>query len=143
MFIGEHNHNIDDKGRLQVPVKWRPKLADGAVITKGFDGSLKLYPASVWVEIATKLASLPQSDPNARAYVRQTLAGAVDVELDKAGRVVVPPYLRQFASLQKNVTLAGLHSHIEVWDSKLWDQYQGGIDQGTADFSQALKEIGI
>lgn len=143
MFIGEHQHNIDDKGRLQVPVKWRPKLAEGAVITKGFDGSLKFYPASTWAEIAEKLATLPQSDPHARAYVRQTLAGAVDVELDKAGRVVVPPYLRQFATLSKNVTLAGLHSHIEVWDTKRWDGYQSSIDQGTADFSQALKDIGI
>jgi MraZ protein len=143
MFIGEHLHNIDDKGRLQVPVKWRPKLAEGAVITKGFDGSLKFYPASTWAQIAEKLAVLPQSDPHARAYVRQTLAGAVDVELDKAGRVVVPHYLRQFASLSKNVTLAGLHSHIEVWDAKKWESYQAGIDQGTADFSQALKDIGI
>jgi len=143
MFIGEHHHSIDDKGRLQVPGKWRSKLAEGAVITKGFDGSLKFYPLSEWTQIAEKLSQLPQSTPSARAYVRQTLAGAVDVELDKAGRVVIPPYLRQFAHLQKQVVLAGLHNHIEVWEAAVWERYQSGIDQDSAEFTQALKEIGI
>ncbi len=143
MFIGEHAHSIDEKGRLQVPVKWRSKLAEGAVITKGFDGSLKFYPISVWQGIAEKLAQLPQSQPMSRAYVRQTLAGAVDVELDKLGRVVIPPYLRQFAHLQKQVTLAGLHDHIEVWDAKTWEGYQETIDQGSAEFNETLREIGI
>ena len=143
MFIGEHQHSIDDKGRLQVPVKWRSKLAEGAVITKGFDGSLKFYPLQEWQEIAEKLSKLPQSESSARAYVRQTLAGAVDVELDKLGRVMVPSYLRQYAHLEKQVTLAGLHSHIEVWDSAVWNRYQSGIDQDSEQFTQVLKEIGI
>lgn len=143
MFIGEHQHNLDDKGRLQVPVKWRPKLAGGAVITKGFDGSLKLYPLEEWAVIAERLAALPQSEPNARAFVRQTLAGAVDVSLDKLGRIVVPPYLRQYASIRKQTVLAGLHSHVEVWDADAWANYQDGIDQDTPEFTQTLKEIGI
>ncbi len=143
MFIGEHQHSIDEKGRLQVPVKWRSKLAEGAVITKGFDGSLKFYPLPVWGEIAEKLSQLPQSEPSARAYVRQVLAGAVDVELDKLGRVLLPPYLRQYAHLKKQVTLAGLHNHIEVWDSATWESYQGTIDQDSDDFTRTLKEIGI
>ena len=144
MFIGEYRHNIDDKGRLQVPVKWRSKLAaEGAVITKGFDGSLKFYPRTVWEEIASKLASLPQSQPDARAYVRQTLAGAVDVEIDKLGRILVPPYLRQFAHINKQVVLAGLHDHIEVWDEDAWSHYLTTIDQDSPHFSETLKEMGI
>jgi len=143
MFIGEYRHNIDEKGRVQVPVKWRSRLAEGAVITKGFDGSLKFYPASQWQEIAAKLANLPQSQPEVRAYVRQTLAGAVDVELDKLGRVVVPLYLRQYAHLSKQTVLAGLHDHIELWDEATWNSYIGGIDSGTAEFAETLKEMGI
>ena len=143
MFIGEHQHSIDDKGRLQLPVKWRSQLADGAVITKGFDGSLKFYPVHAWKEIAEKLAALPQSQPSSRAYVRQTLAGAVDVELDRLGRVVIPAYLRQFASLEKHSVLAGLFDHIEVWNANVWTKYQDGIDQNTDEFRTTLKEIGI
>ena len=143
MFIGEHNHSIDEKGRLQVPGKWRSKLAEGAVITKGFDGSLKFYPVAEWQGIAEKLSALPQSEPSARAYVRQTLAGAVDVELDKLGRVIIPQYLRQYAHLNKQVTLAGLHNHIEVWDQEKWNRYQSGIDQESDSYTQTLKEIGI
>lgn len=143
MFIGEYRHSIDEKGRMQVPVKWRSKLAEGAVLTKGFDGSLKCYPAAVWQGIAARLAALPQSQPEARAFVRQTLAGAVDVEIDKLGRVLVPAYLRQFGNLQKQVVLAGLHDHIEVWDEATWTTYLSKIDQESPAFSETLKEMGI
>jgi MraZ protein len=143
MFIGEYRHNVDDKGRLQVPAKWRSKLAEGAVVTKGFDGSLKLYPISVWQVIAEQLTQLPQSQPAARAYVRQTLAGAVDVELDKLGRIIVPGYLRQYASIHKATVLAGLHDHVEVWEEGAWEKYIAGIDQQNPEFNQTLQEMGI
>src|ERR1044072_2749037 len=123
MFIGQHSHSIDEKARLQLPMKWRSKLAAGAVITKGFDGSLKLYPMDVWQDIASKLANLPESQPAVRAFKRLVLAGAVDVELDKLGRVVLPAYLRQYAALGKQVILAGLQNHIEVWDTATWESY--------------------
>lgn len=143
MFIGEFRHSIDDKGRLQVPVKWRSRLAEGAVVTKGFDGSLKFYPLSVWQEIAANLAALPQGQPEVRAYVRQTLAGAVDVEIDKLGRILLPSYLRQYAELGKQVVLAGLHDHIEIWEEKAWATYLSNIDQNSSAFTESLKELGI
>jgi MraZ protein len=143
MFIGEHRHSIDDKGRLQVPAKWRVQLAEGAVVTKGFDGSLKLYPVKKWQEIAENLAVLPQSQPASRAFVRQTLAGAVDCEPDKLGRFVIPGYLRQFATLSKDAVLAGLADHIEIWDVKAWDSYQAKIDSSSPEYVQTLTDIGI
>ncbi len=143
MFIGEHRHSIDDKGRIQVPVKWRGQLAEGAVVTKGSDGSLKLYPASLWQDIAADLSNLPQSQPAARAYVRQTLAGAVDLEPDKLGRFVIPSYLRQFASLGKETVLAGLADHIELWDVKAWEKYNDSIDTTSKEYVQTLTDIGI
>jgi MraZ protein len=143
MFIGEHRHNMDEKGRLQVPVKWRSKLAEGAVLTKGFDGSLKCYPLAVWQGIAERLAALPQSQPEARAYVRQTLAGAVDVELDKLGRMVLPQYLRQYAGLAKQTVLAGLHDHFEIWQDQSWNDYVSGAAIDDPAYAQVLKDMGI
>jgi len=143
MFIGQHNHNIDDKGRVQLPAKWRSQLAAGAVITKGFDGSLTLYPLPVWEDIAAKLAALPQSQPAARAYVRLILGSAVDVELDKNGRVIIPAYLRDYAKLDKPITLTGLKDRVEFWSTSVWEKYQDAIDQDSEDFRQTLKEIGI
>ena len=143
MFIGEYRHTIDEKGRVQVPAKWRSKLAEGAVVTKGFDGSLTVYPLSAWSEIAAKLAALPQSQPQARAFVRQTLAGAVDVEIDKLGRVLLPTYLREYAQLSKNVVVAGLHDHAEIWDETRWNTYVAAIDQEDPTFSETLTEFGI
>lgn len=143
MFIGEHRHSIDEKGRLQVPAKWRGQLAGGAVVTKGFDGSLKLYPVALWEELAANLSKLPQSQPASRAFVRQTLAGAVDLEPDKLGRFVIPQFLRQFASLGKETLLAGLADHIEIWDVKAWEQYQSKIDPTASDYIQTLTDIGI
>ena len=143
MFIGEHHHSIDEKGRVQVPAKWRSKLAEGAVVTKGFDGSLNLYPLSEWSEIAQKLAALPQSQPSVRAYVRQTLAAAVDVELDKLGRIVIPPLLKGFANLKKAVVLAGLHDHIELWDTSGWDRYVNSIDGNSPELAATLQNLGL
>lgn len=143
MFIGEHHHSIDEKGRLQVPSKWRSRLAEGAVVTKGFDGSLKFYPLSVWQDIAERLSQIPQSQPEARAYVRQTLAGAVDVDLDKLGRINIPGYLREYASVGKQVILAGLYDHIEIWDEKRWEEYQSRIDTDNPSLGDSLKEYGI
>lgn len=143
MFLGEHRHSIDDKGRLQVPAKWRGQLAEGAVVTKGSDGSLKLYPAGVWQEKAAALAELPEGQPAIRAFVRQRLAGAVDQEPDKLGRFVIPPYLRQFADIKKETVLAGLNDHIEIWDAKKWEQYQKDIDTDSPEYVQALSDIGI
>jgi len=128
---------------LQIPVKWRLALGGGAVITKGFDGSLKCYPTAVWQEIAANLAQLPQSQPQVRAYVRQTLAGAVDVELDKLGRVVIPAYLREYAALNKAVVVAGLHDHLEVWDATAWERYVAAVDPQSPELSAALQELGI
>ena len=143
MFIGEYHHTIDDKSRLQIPAKWRAKLDGGAVLTKGFDGSLMCYPAIVWLKISEKLATLSQADQIARAYVRQTLSGAVDVELDKLGRIVLPNYLKIYSSLTKPVVLAGLSDHFEVWDEKAWQLYIEQTDISGPQATTALSIIGI
>src|SRR5581483_1224066 len=97
MFIGEYSLNMDNKGRMAVPAKFRANLNAGAVLTRGLDKSLFLYPKAQWDQIAQKLAALPISQANSRAFARLMLAGAWDVEIDKQGRMIVPEYLRKFA----------------------------------------------
>lgn len=143
MFIGEHRHNLDDKGRLQLPSRWRARLADGLVVTKGFDGALSVYPMGEWQGILEHLQSLPQADPASRAYVRQTLAGAVDIEPDSQGRFVLPPFLRSFAGLEREVVVAGLGDHLELWGPRQWDAYQKGMDISDPAHTESLKEAGI
>jgi len=142
MFIGEYLHNIDEKGRLAIPVKFRRELAK-AVVTKGLDGCLVIYPAVEWKKLADKLAALPISQANTRAFSRLMLAGAMDIEVDKQGRVVLPDYLRKFASLNKQVVVAGLYNRVEIWDGAKWDKYRQGVEAGSNDIAEQLGELGV
>ena len=108
MFIGEYQHSLDDKGRLQVPVKFRSDLKVGAVVTRGLDNCLFLYTRRAWEELAKRLANLPISRANTRAFARLMLAGAMDVEIDSQGRVLFPYFLRHFSSLKRPVGVGGV-----------------------------------
>src|SRR6185503_7926694 len=124
MFIGEYSLSMDNKGRMAVPAKFRQTLGSGAVLTRGLDKSLFLYPKKQWEGIALKLAALPISQANSRAFSRLMLAGAFDVEIDKQGRMIIPDYLRKFAGLTKKVVMAGLYDRLEIWDEATWAQYK-------------------
>ena len=143
MFIGEYQHNLDQKGRLAVPVKFRAKLAKGAVVTKGLDNCLFLYTKGEWEKLATKLASLPISKSNTRAFARLMLAGAMDVQLDKQGRIVLPEYLRKFAALKKKSIIAGLYNRLEIWDEANWNKYKTGTEKQSSDIAEALEGLEV
>ena len=143
MFIGEYSHTIDNKGRLAIPVKMRAKLFDGAVVTKGLDACLFIYPKNEWDAMARKLASLPISDKKARAFSRMMLAGAMEVEFDKQGRVLLPGYLRKYANLKSNAIIAGLYNRIEVWNEKAWNKYKDESNADSDEVSEHLSELGI
>jgi len=143
MFIGEYQHNIDEKGRLAVPVKFRNKLAKGAVVTKGLDNCLFLYTKSEWEKLATKLASLPISKANTRAFGRLMLAGAMDVQLDKQGRIILPEYLRKFAAMKKKTIIAGLYNRLEIWDEQAWEKYKKGTEKQSSDIAEALEGLDV
>lgn len=138
MFIGEYIHNIDDKGRLAVPVKFRNRLSGGAVVTKGLDNCLSLYPQDAWEKQADKLANLPQTQSKSRAYARFVLAGAFPVEIDKQGRVNVPPMLRKFAGISGQVIVTGLGDHIEIWAKDAWEKYSTSVEQDSINIAEEL-----
>lgn len=143
MFIGEYAHSVDDKGRLAIPVKFRASLNTGAVVTKGLDDCLVVYPKKAWSELAQKLASLPISQKNTRAFSRLMLAGAMDLELDRQGRVVLPDYLRKFAGLDKKVIVTGLYNRLEIWDEKKWQSYRSGVEGKSSDIAEQLGELAV
>jgi len=143
MFIGEYSHSIDQKGRMAIPAKMRGKLSDGAVVTKGMDNCLFVYPRIEWEKLAEKLANLPISDNKARAYARSVLAGAMELEFDKLGRVLIPGYLREFANLGNSVTVAGLYNRIEIWNEKAWKEYKLEADNQSDEINDHLASLGI
>ncbi|EKD56131.1 MAG: hypothetical protein ACD_58C00292G0001 [uncultured bacterium] len=143
MFIGEYNHTIDEKGRLALPAKMRGQLLDGAVVTRGLDGCLFVYTKSEWEKLAEKLANLPLTDANSRAFARLMLAGAMDVEFDKQGRILLPAYLREFANLKSKTIVAGLYSRIEIWNEETWKTYKEGTEKNTDEITKNLAELGI
>lgn len=143
MFIGEYHHTLDEKGRMSVPAKFRADLAQGAVVTRGLDRSLFLYPKDEWQKLAEKLAALPFGQSDTRAFARLMLAGAMEVEVDKSGRVLLPEYLRSYAGLSKDVVVAGLYNRLEIWDEAVWKDYAAKTEDQGNEIAERLGSIGV
>ncbi len=142
MFIGEYHHAIDEKGRLAIPMKFRPRLKK-AVVTRGLDNCLFVYEVKEWKKLAARLAALPFSQANTRAFARLMLAGAMDVEVDGQGRVVLPEYLRAYAKLSKEAVIAGLYNRLEIWDKDLWTAYKEKTEKDSNAIAEKLGELGV
>ena len=142
MFIGEFQHNLDEKGRLAIPAKFRADLKKGAVVTKGLDNCLFLYTKDSWEELITsKLSRLSFNKANQRAFARFMLSGASEVEFDAQGRIVLPEYLRHFADLHKQVVIAGLYDRLEIWDKDRWEAYRADNDQASSSIAESLDNL--
>ena len=141
MFMGEYNHSIDAKGRLIIPVRFREELGDEFVVTKGMDGCLYLYPFAAWKEFEDKLRNMPLTvNKESRKFARFFMSGATTVELDKQGRILIPPVLREFAGLTKNIVVTGVLDRVEVWDREKWTQYSQYDDMD--EIAEHMSEIG-
>jgi MraZ protein len=143
MFIGEYKHNLDDKGRLAIPAKFRVALKKGAVVTKGLDNCLFLYSKEQFDIIAKKFAALPISQARARAFSRHMLAGAMDLEFDTQGRITLPEYLRNFSGLKKNVIVTGLYNHLEIWNEAAWNKYKQESEKNSNAIAEEMGDLGI
>ncbi len=143
MFIGEFRHTLDEKGRMAVPIKFRAALSEGAIITRGLDRSLFLYPKVEWQKLAEKLAALPLGQADTRAFARLMLAGAMEVALDSSGRALIPEYLRRYAGLSKNVVVAGLFNRMEIWDEETWRDYAVRTEEQGNVIAERLSGLGV
>lgn len=143
MLIGEYKHNLDPKKRLAVPAKLRKDLGERAVLTRGLDNCLFLYPEEEWQKVTARLSQLPVGQGNARSFFRLMLAGAVEVELDQLGRILVPDYLKQYAGLNQHVVIAGVYNRLEIWDEEKWENYKKEVEKNTDMIAEKLGELGL
>ena len=141
MFMGQYNHTIDTKGRVIVPSKFRERLGEEFVVTKGMDGCLFVYANEDWAVFEQKLTSLPLINKEARKFARFFLAGASQVEVDKQGRILIASNLREFAGLDKEVVLVGVGSRIEIWSLEKWEGMD--FDDDMDDISATMESLGL
>lgn len=143
MFLGEHQHTIDPKGRVVLPSRFRSDLSKGCFITKGQDRCLFVFTPEAWEQEVERIRSLPRTDRKLRNYSRVFFAGAIDQKPDKQGRIQVPANLREYAGLDKDVTVVGVGERVEIWDSAKWRDVTAAGDVEYADIEEALSEQGI
>lgn len=129
MFLGEYTHTIDEKGRVTIPARYRGELAAGLVVTRGFDQNLMIFPVSEWQDLADRIKERPLSDESVRAFRRRVFAGAVDLEPDRQGRIVLPQYLREFAGIDGEVVIAGMFDYIELWSAASWETIRASVEE--------------
>lgn len=145
MFMGQYNHSIDAKGRVIIPAKFREKLGDLFIITKGLDNCLYGYPYQEWKIFEEKLAALPMNNPDTRKFSHFFFAGAAECELDKQGRVLLPSVLREFAGLDKDkdVVLIGVGNKIEIWNKDKWDTFLKEYDDDMNTVAENMEKLGF
>ncbi|MEK7575781.1 MAG: division/cell wall cluster transcriptional repressor MraZ [Patescibacteria group bacterium] len=142
MLIGEYKHSLDPKKRVSIPAKFRKEIGKKAVITRGLDQCLFVYPMEEWKKVAEKLSNLPTGQSDTRNFVRMMLAGAMDVDIDSLGRVLIPDYLKDYAGLKDKVVIAGVYKRLEIWNEENWENYKQRIEKQTDVLAEKLGELG-
>ncbi len=143
MLIGQYSHTIDDKKRISLPKTWKSNFGKKVVMTRGLDTCVFVYTTKEWEKIAEKLAQTSMGSRDARDLNRFFLSGAVEIEIDSAGRVLLPDYLKDFAKLEKEVIFAGLYNRAEIWNEKEWEKKQKEVSGKADEVASKLQEIGM
>jgi MraZ protein len=143
-LTGEFRHALDDRGRVAVPVRFRARLAQGATLARWLDRCLAIFPAETWEELAARIQALPITNPTAREFARFMSSGAVEVELDRQGRVLVPGYLREYAGLTSSeVVVVGALNRLEIWSPDRWEPYRSRTEGEPEALAEHLAGLGI
>ena len=143
MLIGEYEHSIDTKGRLIMPSKLKEDIGEKFVVTKGLDGCLFVYSQAEWKTFEEKLRTFPLTNKDARALIRFFLAGAMECEIDKQGRFLIPGNLREFAGLEKEVVVIGVLNKIEIWSKDKWLKYSEEENKSADEIAEKMSSLGI
>ncbi|MCI8961402.1 MAG: division/cell wall cluster transcriptional repressor MraZ [Clostridia bacterium] len=143
MFIGEYEHTVDVKGRIIMPSKLRENIGEKFIITKGLDKCLFAYSKSEWTNFEEKLKTLPLTNKNARDFVRFFLSGAVECEIDKQGRFLVPANLRTYANIDKEIVIIGVGTRLEIWDKGSWTNYSSEENISADEIAENMTMLGI
>ncbi len=138
MLMGEFHHNIDDKGRLTLPAKFREELGDSFIITRGLESCLFVYTMDEWKMITERLNNLPFTRKDARSFMRFFLSGATAVEFDKQGRINITSPLVTYADLKKECVIIGVGDRLEIWSSEKWDNFYDTNKDSLSDIAETL-----
>lgn len=141
--MGEYRHNVDTKGRLIVPAKFREDLGEVFVLTRGLDQCLFGYPMSEWKIIEEKIKSLPLTKKDARAFARFFFSGATECEIDKQGRINIPTTLLQYGKIEKECVVLGVSNRIEIWDKEIWENYFTESEESFADIAENMIDFDL
>ena len=141
MLMGEYSHSLDAKGRIIIPAKLREQLGDTFVVSKGLEGCLFVFPPAEWEKLSNKIQALPLTDPRGRKFSRYFFSGASELEVDKQGRALLPPNLREEARLEKDVVLCGVGNRVEIWSKEKWEDISHYDD--IEELAEQLAELGI
>jgi MraZ protein len=142
MFIGEYEHSLDDKKRVSLPKAFRNALGKKIVMTRGLDNCLFVYSRSSWEKVAGKLQDLSFAQADTRGFNRFILSGAVEVEVDQAGRILIPEHQKEFAGLKKTIVFTGVNDRVEIWEASRWNSYKARIEKQADALAEKLGEIG-
>jgi len=142
MFWGEFSHQLDKKGRLIIPARYRQRLSTGAILTRGIDHNLVVYPHGVWKSLSTQISEMSIANPTARALRRLVFSGAIELTLDRQGRILIPNHLREYASLDGEALVIGMETFIEIWQPASWRETLMFVSETLAG-SDTLLELGL
>ena len=143
MLIGEYTHTFDAKNRVALPAKFRKEFGSKVIVTRGLDKCLFIYSPKSWERMVSRMSDLSIGQASTRGFNRFMLSGAVEVDLDSQGRILVPDFLKGFARLDNKVVLAGVNDRVELWNENEWEIYKTGIEQNADQLAEKLGEIGV
>lgn len=138
MFLGEHRHALDDKGRVIFPARMREELGPNVVLQKGIEACLYVFPQAAWEREVERVNSLPTTSPDARRYRRFFFSQAQSERVDRQGRLTIPQPFRDYAALGRDVVVAGVGARVEIWDAAAWDAQRTESEQSVEDFASEL-----
>ena len=143
MFLGEFQHSVDNKGRITVPARFREELGACFYATKGLDNCIFLYPSKEWQLIEEKLRSLPFTRADVRSFARFFFSGATELEIDKQGRILLPPNLRDYAEIDKDLVIIGVGARVEIWSNSKWAAYNEHAESSYLSIAENLVDLGL
>ncbi|TSC68238.1 MAG: protein MraZ [Parcubacteria group bacterium Gr01-1014_66] len=143
MLIGEYIHTLDAKKRVALPARLRKELGERIILTRGLNSCLCVYSLKQWESLTEKLGKLPTGQSDTRSFLRLLFSGAMEIELDQLGRMLIPDYLKQYAGLSQRIVTVGAYDRLEIWDEERWSRYKQEVEKNTDMIAEKLGELGL
>jgi MraZ protein len=143
MLIGEYIHTMDDKNRISLPVRFRKEMGKKIVVAPGLDNCLSIFTGKEWEKISSRLSESSMLAADNRSFNRFMFGGAVEVDVDAIGRILIPDFLKERANLKEKVAMIGVQNRVEIWNEKAWQSYKGVVAGQADQLAEKLGQIGV